>query len=124
MRTPAWSHDVVQRWFLQAVREPPRDYLIVTLEGWRAKRREAVVPGWGFRDGNVERRHPNYTQLWDVVALADGRRGRISQSELVGQEAAGFNLYALRHMAELAHLPPLPARPKVWRPSRRAGAEA
>lgn len=35
---PPWDHDIVQRWFLGAVQEPPDDWRIVTFEGWRMKR--------------------------------------------------------------------------------------
>jgi hypothetical protein len=130
-----WDHDVLQQWFLDAVRTPPVDHRFQ--RGiFRVKR--FVVPGWTFWKGNISQYQPNSSgnmwynpkNLYNVTVLVDGRRGRIGQgttdynprlgephdAEFDEATPSGFNVLALHEMARLAELPDLPVRPASQQP--------
>jgi hypothetical protein len=110
-----WNHDAVQEWFLRAVKVPPEPLTAVhfrkTLFGG-TKRITTQGQGWRFPSGATitsgERGTPTYF-VFEVSVLTDGRR-------LLGANAdssPGFNAGALRRMATMAELAPLPAVPNV-----------
>lgn len=115
LRGAWWDHDAIQEWFLKAVKVPPEPLTAVhfrkTLFGG-TKRITTDGQGWRFPGGSTstsgERGTPTYFVL-EVSVLTDGRR-------LLGANAdsnPGFNANALRRMATMTELAPLPKVPNI-----------